>query len=335
MSVGKPKPPPPTLVFEITSAVHPAFAFLAGAQLDVFSPLREGPLTAEQLADALGVNAPKLKALLYALAASKLLSLEDDRFANTEVANHYLVRGSPRYLGSMHELLSYMWEAELQTSASIRTGIPQAKQDYATTSTDEMEKIFRGLHPGTVAAAYALLKRYDFSPYHALLDVGGGTGGLAITLVEKHPHIKATILDLSSVTPITQKYVDRSGLRDRIQVVTRDVVQESLEGSYDVAILRAFIQVLGPDEVRQALKHVSEVMVPGGHIYIIGAVLDNSRLSPPGTVAFNLLFLNVYDGGEAYAEQEYRDWLDEAGFENMERILLPDGNSFITAQRRS
>lgn len=292
-------------------------------------------MTAEQLANILGVNAPKLKPLLYALAASKLLALENDRFANTEVATHYLVRGSPRYMGNMHELLSYMWEAELQTSASIRTGIPQAKQDYATASTDEMEQVFQGLHPGTIAAAYALLKRYDFSPYHALLDVGGGSGGLTMTMVEKHPHIEATILDLPSVTPITQKFVDKSEARDRIQVVARDVVKESIEGSYDVAILRAFIQVLGPDDVRQALKHVSEAMIAGGHIYIIGAVLDNSRLSPPGTVAFNLLFLNVYDGGEAYTEQEYRDWLDEAGFENMERVLLPDGNSFITAQKRS
>jgi cyclopropane fatty-acyl-phospholipid synthase-like methyltransferase len=322
------------LVFEITSAVHPAFAFLAGTQLDVFSPLQEGPLTVEQLANILGVSAPKLKPLLYALVASKLLVLENDRFANTEVANHYLVRDSPRYLGSMHELLTFLWEAELQTSASIRTGVPQAKHNYATASTDELEQVFQGLHPGTIAAAYALLKRYDFSPYHTLLDVGGGSGGLTITIVEKHPHIEATVLDLPSVTPITQKFVDSSESGDRIQVVSRDVVQESVEGSYDVAILRAFIQVLGPDEVRQVLKHVSEAIIPGGHIYIAGAVLDNSRLSPPETVAFNLVFLNVYDEGEAYTEQEYRDWLDEADFENVERVLLRDGNSFITAQKR-
>ena len=259
MSSEKPSPPPPTLLFEITSAVHPAFAFLAGAQLDVFSPLQEGPLAAEQLANILGISAPKLKPLLYALAAFEFLTVENDRFANTEVANHYLVRDSPRYLGSMHELLTFMWEAELQTSASIRTGIPQAKHNYATASTDELEQLFQGLHPGAIATD-ALLKRYEFSPYQALLDVGGGSGGLSITIVEKLPHIEATILELPSVTPITQKFVDKSESRDRIQVVARDVVQEYIEGSYDVAIMRAFIQVLGPDEVRQALKYVSEAM---------------------------------------------------------------------------
>jgi hypothetical protein len=73
---------------------------------------------------------------------------------------------------------------------------------------------------------------------------------------------------------------------------------------------------------------------PGGYIYILGAVLDDSRLSPPGTVSFNLVFLNVYDAGEAYTEQEYRRWLEEAGFGHIERVILPDGNSIIAAQKQ-
>ncbi len=333
MTSEKRQTPRPTTIFKLTSVVHPAFAFLAGCQLDVFSPLKEGPLTAEQIADALGIGVTRLRPLLYALVASELLRIEDDRFANTDEANHFLVRSSPAYMGGMHELLSVMWEAELKTAASIRAGIPQAKHDYEAASEDELEQVFRGLHPGTIAAAYALLKRYDFSSYHTLLDVGGGSGGVAITLAEKCPHIQATVVDLPSVTPITQKFVDRSGAGERVQVAEVDVVREALEGSYDAAILRAFIQVLGPEEARQALKQVGKAIKPGGHLYILGAVLDNSRVSPPGTVAFNLVFLNVYDAGQAYTEQEYRDWLDEAGFDNIERVLLPDGNSIITAQK--
>lgn len=335
MSSEKSKPPPPTLIFQVTSAVHPAFAFLAGAQLDLFSPLKEGPLTVEQLADTLGVTALKLRPLLYALTASEFLTLDNGRFANSDLANHYLVRSSPRYMGDMHELLSFMWEAELQTADSIRAGKALAETDYYTTPKDELRRILQGLHPGCIAAAYALLKRYDFSPYHTLLDVGGGSGGVAIAIAANHPQIEATIVDLPPVAAITQEFVDGSGVSDRVQVVAQDVVQEPIDGSYDVAILRALIQVLGPDEAQEALKHVGEAMNPDGHIYIIGAVLDDSRLSPPGTVAFNLLFLNVYDRGEAYTEHEHRVWLDEAGFEHVERALLPDGNSFIKAQKRS
>jgi len=334
MSSTERPPPRPTLLFEITSAVHPAFAFLAGAQLDLFSALKDRPLNVKELAGALDVSAPKLRPLLYALAASKLLRLEDDRFANTEVADHYLVRSSPRYMGGMHELLSLMWEAEMQTTETIRSGKPAAKKDYKSMGEEERLRAFRGLHPGTIAGAYALMKRYDFSAYKSLLDVGGGTGGVTTTLLEKHAHLEATILELPSVVPITQEFVGRSPASDRIDIVATDVVREPVEGSYDAAVLRAFVHVLGPEEARQALKHVARALKPGGDIYIAGAVLDDSRLSPAGTVAFNLLFLNIYDDGEAYTEREYRQWLEEAGFENVERTVLPDGNSFITAQKR-
>jgi hypothetical protein len=141
-------------------------------------------------------------------------------------------------------------------------------------------------------------------------------------------------LELPTVTPITEQFVSRSPSSDRIRIVAKDVVQEPIDGSFDTAILRAFIQVLGPEEVRLALMNVSRALKPGGDIYIVGSVLDDSRLSPPGTVAFNLLFLNVYDAGEAYTENEHREWLEEAGFEDIERTLLPDGNSFVAARKR-
>ena len=44
-----------------------AFAMLAGLQLDVFTPLQDGPLTTAQLAEAIGVDSGRLRLLLYAL----------------------------------------------------------------------------------------------------------------------------------------------------------------------------------------------------------------------------------------------------------------------------
>ena len=71
-------------------------------QLDLFTPLKEGPLSAEQLADTLGVGFTKLEFLLYALVAATLLRMEGDLFSNTAEADHYLVRGQPEYIGHRH-----------------------------------------------------------------------------------------------------------------------------------------------------------------------------------------------------------------------------------------
>ncbi len=41
--------------------------------------------------------------------------------------------------------------------------------------------------------------------------------------------------------------IEEADAGDRVQVVAADVVRDSLAGSYDVAVLTAFIQVLSPN----------------------------------------------------------------------------------------
>jgi hypothetical protein len=75
-------------------------------------------------------------------------------------------------------------------------------------------------------------------------------------------------------------------------------------------------------------------MNPGGEIYIRGAgIIDNSRTSPPELVGFNIVFVNVYEEGQAYTEQEHKEWLEEAGFADFRRTILIDGGSIITARK--
>ena len=319
---------------KIATSVYPPFALLAGMQLDVFTPLKDGPMNAEQIAATIGVDSTKLKALLYTLVVAGFLNVEREFFSNTDAANRFLVKGSPLCVVDIHELLSTMWNAALKTAKSIRTGVPQAKLNYSDMSQDELRQFFCGEHPYAVEYGRDLVKRYDFSSYSTLLDVGGGSGGLAIAVTEACPHIQATVVDLPKVTPVTQRYIDEAGAGDRVKVVTADVVRESIPGSYDAAVLTAFIQVLSPDDARCAIKNVSKVMNQGGEIYIRGyGLIDNSRTSPQKLVGFNLVYINVYDDGQAYTEQEYKDWLEEAGFGGFRRTILADESSIIKAKK--
>jgi hypothetical protein len=71
-------------------------------------------------------------------------------------------------------------------------------------------------------------------------------------------------------------------------------------------------------------------------IYIIGFILDDSRLSPPSAVGANLNWINIYDEGESYTEHEHRVWMREAGFVDIERtdFFLAGGRRLITARKR-
>jgi hypothetical protein len=149
------------------------------------------------------------------------------------------------------------------------------------------------------------------------------------------PHIRATAIDLPQITPIAQKIVNEEGAADRVKVMAADVLCGPLRGTYDTALLRALLQVLSPDNARLAVKNIAAAINPGGTIYIVGQILDDSRTSPLEAVGFNLIFINVFDAGESYTEHEHREWLSEAGFVDIEcaKIPLAQGLGLMTARK--
>jgi SAM-dependent methyltransferase len=284
---------------QLQDATREWFALLAGMQLDLFTPLDTGSLSAPELATVLSVDADKLSLLLYALVVAGFLTVQDGRFANTDEAATFLVCGKPGYIGSAHTFLAELGEAGLKTAKSVRTGIPQA----------------------------------HFGDCRRLLDAAGGSGGASIALLERWPELHATIAELPNVVSIAERFVADAGLRDRIAVVAVDLLSEAVPGSFDVAVVSQLIQVLSARNARLALRNIAHSLRPGGVAYLINRVLDDSRLTPEGSVRANVIFLNFYDGGQAHPEGEYRAWLSEAGFVEIVREEGINGMDLIRARK--
>ena len=328
------KDPPSREIFDkLVDTPYPAFAFVAGVKLDVFTPLGEGPKNAEELASILKVDPQKLSPLLYALVVAGVLTVDDGTFANTPSSDHFLVKGGAEYIGNLCEAFEERWHWALQTAESIRTGKPQAEHDYSKMSGAERDAFFRDLHPNALETGRMMVNRLGLSNRRHLLDVGGGSGGLAIAACEMCPHLRATVIELPSITPITEVIVRESGLSERISVMAHDVVTSPPPTACDVAVFRAVLQVLSHDDAHDAVVNVGHMIEPGGTMCILSRVLQDSRLEPEQTVAQNLVFLNIYDGGQAYTVSEHRAWLHDAGFPDLEMFTRPDGRSVITATK--
>jgi SAM-dependent methyltransferase len=327
----------PNYIKKIASAVHPALAMLAGVNLGVFTELKNKPMAAQDIAAALSVRQDKLEPLLYALVTAKLLRLKDNLFSNTREASQFLVPNTSSYIGT-HPFLNplVMWwdvYGGLKTADTIRTGTPALKYDFASKSEEELKQVFLHTQPIAIRAGRELVTKFDFSSYQTLVDVGGGPSGLSIAITELYPHIKATVVDIPSVTPVTRSFIEQAGASDRIQVVTADAVTGPLTGQYDVAVLRALIQVLSPLDALHSLRNVYNIIKPGGTLYILGHILDDSRISPPEEVWHKLGSINYYEVPSPYTEEEHREWLLKAGFEHIERSFLPNDDGLIQAQK--
>ncbi len=327
----------PNFIKKIVLAAHPALAMLAGIDLGVFTVLKDEPMDTQDIAASLCVRQDKLEPLLYALVTAKLLRIKDNLFSNTREASQFLIPNTSSYIGT-HPFLNplIMWwdfYGTLKTADTIRTGTPAYKYDFATKSEEELKQDFQHTQPIAIRAGRELVTKFDFSSYQTLVDVGGGPGGLSIAITQLCSHIKATVIDIASVTPVTRWFVEQAGASDKIQVVTADAVTETLTSQYDVAVLRAFIQVLSPHDALQSLKNIYTIIKPGGTLYILGHILDDTRISPPEEVWHKLGSINYYDVPSPYTEKEHREWLLKAGFAHVERSFLPNGDGLIIAQK--
>lgn len=326
-------PAAPETIEKLADGVMAAFAMLAGMQLDLFTALKDGPKSASEIAREIDADPGKLKLLLYALVVAELLTVDGELFSNTPESNQFLVMGRPTYIGARQTAFSSRWQDAFMTAESVRTGQAQAKLEFAAMSEDDLEVFLRGINPQAAASGRVLLQLFEFSGYGRMLEVGAGLGGVTLAVADAFPNIEAVLADFPAVISIAQKVIDEAGLSDRISTIQADATVDSLGGPFDVAVMRAFIQVLGHEEAQQALNNIAHSLRAGGDIYVIGSVVSDSRLEPARAALFNVTFLNVYDGGQAYTQSEYRSWLEKAGFENFKITPVPRGDSIISARK--
>ncbi|MFC2063617.1 methyltransferase [Chloroflexota bacterium] len=330
MSKQKPKQ---DIFYQIRNGTRPAVAMLAGMQLDLFTPIKDGPLNPGQLASKLGVNADKLAPLLYALVIAGLLVEQDGTFANTPETDEFLVKGKPRYMGDVHKIWYRNLIASLQTAETIRTGIPQAKYDWSSKNEEELKVLYDGMAGPDFNFATWLSENYDFSQCRRLLDAGGGSGTLSIAMTQINPQLTATVVELPTVTPITKQFVRDAAAREKVKVVSADLTSDQIPGTHDVAFIGSVIQTISAEKARKVIINVGKVVEPGGKLFIFGSgMLENSRLSPRAAVEFNLVFINTYDYGKSYTKDEYNGWLEEAGFEDFH---IDYDNFVITARKQT
>jgi hypothetical protein len=323
------------IIEDLGTAVYPSFAMLAGLQLDVFTPMANGPMDVNQIAQAIGVHPEKLEPLLYALTAIGLLCVDDGRFSNGPEASEFLVQGRSTYVGMRQHAYLRRWQSMLQIAETIRTGVPQGRLDYGSMSNDELQSFYRGTYTEALAVGRELAARLDLSNCRRLVDVGGGSGGLAIALAQAFPQLHATVVDLPTTTPIAERYIKEAGVADRVEVLAENVVNSRLSRSYDVAILRGLLIVLAPEDACRAVTNVAAGIESGGAIYVMGWILDDSRVSPKEVATFNLHFINSLEHGRLYTESEIRKWLAEAGFGDIvrERATRAYGSGFVRGRK--
>jgi hypothetical protein len=177
--------PPSAQLLDMIFGFALSRSIAVAAQLRVADQLKDGPKSADELAQAIGAHPLSLYRLLRALAGAGIFAEEaDGRFGLTPLAE-LLRSDAPESLRAFAEMMAngVNFETWAQLPFTIERGEPAFPHKFGMPWFAWLEqnpaegKVFHdamtSLSAGAVAA---VVQAYDFSGIKKLVDVGGGHG---------------------------------------------------------------------------------------------------------------------------------------------------------------
>ncbi len=167
--------------------------------------------------------------------------------------------------------------------------------------------------------------------YRHLLDLGGGPGLFAIGFAEKYPALKATVFDSPETGPIAKQYFEESSVTHKLHFKAGNFLEDHLGDGYDAALLSSILHIYSPEENRKLLKKVYHSMQPNGKVIIRDFFLNRKRTGPIIGTLFAINMLVNTERGNAYATEEMKAWLKEAGFRKIRKRRLQSRMAILEA----
>jgi len=326
-------PASPDRILQLGLAFWGSKTLLSAVELGVFSELSNGPLTAEEIGERLGLHPRGRRDFLDALVALGMLDRRAERYGNTAETDLFLDRRKPSYLGGMLEMANarlYPFWGRL--TDALRTGQPQNEArtggNFFAALYDDPERLRQFLHAMTglsMGAALEIAKRFDFSEYGSVLDVGCAEGGLLVKVAQAHPHLRGIGFDLPAAREAYEGYVRSAGLEQRLGFCGGDFFSDELPTA-DVVVLGHILHDWSLDEKKQLLRRIYEALPERGAAIVFESIIDDVRRENAFGLLMSLNMLIETPEGFDYTGADCQEWMLEVGFRDtrVEHLIGPD-----------
>lgn len=311
--------PPSLRLLQMLGGYQVSKALYVVAKLGVADLIAAGVDTSEELAARTGAVPQRLHRILRTLSGFGIVTGADEgRWSLTELGESLRtdVPGSVRQM-------AIMWNEEhydafgrlLEAVQEDRPGFELAfgtdfwtylggHPESAATFDAAMGDFVRQSHAAAASA-------YDFTAAQSLVDVGGGSGGLAMSILERHPHLEATVYDRPHVIERTRETLAASPIGARIGTAAGDFF-DSVPAGADTYLLSFILHDWNDDEAAAILRNVRSAIADDGRLLLVEFVLPNGDEPHLGKL-IDLTMLGMLTGRER-TEREFERLLDASGF---------------------
>jgi 2-hydroxy-4-(methylsulfanyl)butanoate S-methyltransferase len=269
-------------------------ALFAALNLDIFSRLSGGSKSLDALSRETGVAPTRLLSLLTACVSIGLLENAAGEYRNAPASETYLVRSAPAYFGDYYRLQidRQVYPALMRLDDALRG---ERVDFYALMQdADEAERFSAAQEAGSRGPARVLAKLVALDGARTLLDVGGGTGAFSVSLCQRNPDLKATILDFPNVRAFAERCVAAAKLDDRITFLDGDALRTAWPGPQDVVLASYLLSAIAAADGARVVAEAFRVLRPGGRLIVHDFMVNDDR-GGPSAAALWLLAAVVMD----------------------------------------
>ncbi len=269
-------------VLGITNTLVQAQLIYSAIRLDVFSHL-SSPKTAFQFSNETGYHSRNSELLLNALASTGFILKNDEHFQNCPDTELYLNKSSDIYLG---EYLLYWYEIKdiSRVEELVRFGPtnksfndPLGSDSYDFRKMGEVASV--QMYTGRAQAFIVAIQRiFDKNASLSVLDLGGGSGVLAIELAKCFPHARAVVFDQPSVIPVAEEGIKENGLESRLNTRAGDFIKDDFGSGYDLIIASGILDFCGDLDAMTARIYCA--IKVGGYLYVDTHQINDSYTAP-------------------------------------------------------
>jgi hypothetical protein len=159
-----------------------------------------------------------------------------------------------------------------------------------------------------------------------MLDVGGAVGHLARQFARRG--VRATLFDREDVLPVAREFLGAEA--SRIAFVGGDYTVSLPPGSFDLVYFGNVYHIYGAETNARVTRKAFGITAQGGTVAIQDYTWDRSE----GAAMFAVNMLRSTADGEVWPAAEYRGWLNEAGFVDIETLDLETAGTQLMLARR-
>lgn len=290
-------------------------ALFAGLHVDLFTLLADGPRTAEDLAKAAGVPLNRIVTLTTALASVGVVSISDGKLIrNSPAAQNFLAKQSKYDFGDYlrYQIDQQMYPFLLQLNAVMKGDLSEdaiASYQHWMADEEQASVYSESQHAGSLGPGRTLARKVDLAKASTLLDVGGGTGAMTISLCKEYPDLHATIIDFPNVAEIGWRFVSEAGLVDRVRYIPGNAVQVQWPGRQDAILMSYLMSGVPGEAVADLLRKAFDALAPGGKLMVHDFMVEEDRRGPALAALWQLQHMAFTPEARSLSV----GWLTEAG----------------------